>query len=183
MFLYVLIFFIYGLNLASDPFSSAVVVHHEALAARSSSLSEDELCDMALSTFMRRTDSDITRYVKPHLVSAIKEAVSSPESDDEGVASASSSPSPKRVIKTWVKQPESVKSTPRPELDEIILSAVQKAFEEKEAALEHKSKKIEGMFSKKTTTLITTCVGAIIAIVSSLGSVYGTMGNVGNCTK
>lgn len=147
------------------------------MAARSSSFSEDELCDAALQAFVRRADYDISRYIKPHLASAIKEASSSPESDSDG-----DSPSPKRVMRTWVKQPESVRTTPRPELDDVILAAVQKAFEEKESDLAHKAKKIDGMFSKKTTTLITTVVGAIVAIVSSLGSVYGTKSDC-NCTK
>jgi hypothetical protein len=153
---------------------SASVVN---MAARSSSVSEDELCDAALEAFIRRTDYDISRYVKPHLVSVIKEAVSSPDSDSDN-----NSPSPKRVIRTWVRQPESVRTTPRQELDEVVLAAVQKAFEEKEAELDHKAKKIERMFSKKTTTAITTVVGVIVAIVSSLGSVYGTKNDC-NCTK
>lgn len=182
MLLFVLIFFIYGLNLASDPFSSVVVVmDHEHMAARASSLSEDDLCDAALSTFMKRADSDLARHIKPHLVSAIKEAASSPESDSE-----QESPSPKRIMRTWVRQPESVRTTPRPELDEVILSAVQKAFDEKEANLAKKQQKIEGMFSKKATVAITTLVGAIVTLASTLASVYGTMGNVGNsgnCTK
>jgi len=182
MLLFVLVLFIYGLNLASDPFSSAVVaMHHDHMAARASSMSEDELCDAALEAFMKKNDSDLARHIKPHLASAIKLASSSPDSDNEDL-----SPSPKRVMRTWVRQPESVRTTPRPELDEVILSAVQKAFEEKEAVLKKKEEKIEGMFSKKSTALITTIVGAIVTIATSLASVYGTMnnnGNMGNCTK
>lgn len=182
MLLLVLIMFISGLNFTSDPFSSSVVVvHHDQMAARAHSLSEDELCDAALQTFMKRADSDLARHIKPHLVSAIKDAASSPESDSDD-----NSPSPKRIMRTWARQPESVRTTPRPELDEVILSAVQKAFDEKEAVLKKKEQKIENMFSKKTTAIITTVVGAIVTIASTLASVYGTMGNVGNsgnCTK
>lgn len=180
MLLLVLIMFINVLSFSSDPFSSAVaVMHHDQLAARSSSLSEDDLCDAALEAFMRKNAADISRHIKPHLTSAIKLVASSPESDSEDEASAS----PKRIIRTWVKQPESIRTTPRPELDDVILAAVQKAFEEKEAILKKKEEKIEAMFSKKATAIITTVVGAIVTIATSLASVYGTMGNVGNCTK
>lgn len=182
MLLLVLIMFMNVLNFTSDPFSSAVVeVHHHRMPGLNLHGSEDELCDAALQTFMKRADSDLARHIKPHLVSAIKEAASSPDSDDEN-----NSPSPKRIMRTWARQPESVRTTPRPELDEVILSAVQKAFDEKEAVLKKKEQKIENMFSKKTTAIITTVVGAIVTIASTLASVYGTMGNVGNsgnCTK
>lgn len=179
MFLIVMILSMCRLILSSEPFhssSSAVVI--ERIVVRPTSASEDDLCEEALSTFMKRGDSDIAKYIKPHLVSAIKEASSSPESDSE-----EGSPSPKRIMRTWVKKPESVKSTPKPELDEVILSAVQKAFQEKEEELEKKSVKIGEMFSKKTTTIISTIVGVIATIATSLGSVYGTINNYGNCTK
>lgn len=168
-----------SLNFSSDPFSEGVVDRQRShMIVLNLHSSEEDLCDLALETFMKRADSDLARHIRPHLAWAIKEAVSSPDSDEE-----SESPSPKRIMRTWARQPESVKSTPRPELDEVILSAVQKAFNEKEASLAHQEKKIEGMFSKKATAIITTFVGAIVTIATSLGSVYGTINNAGNCTK
>lgn len=139
--------------------------------------SGEDLCEIALSTFMRRTDSDLAKYIKPHLKSVIEEVASSPESDDDD------SPSPKRIIKKWVKSLDSVRNTPRPEMDEVILAAVQKAFEEKEALIEKKEKKIEGMFSKKSTALITTVVSVVVTLTSTLTSIYETKGNIQNCTK
>jgi hypothetical protein len=138
----------------------------------------EDFCDEALRTFMRRTDSDLAKYIRPQLVSLVKDATSSPESDDE-----QASPSPKRIARRLAASPDLVRQAPRQEIDEVVLAAVQKAFEEKEAAIAHKEKKIEGMFSKKATAAITTVVGIIVTIVSSLGSVYGTMNNFGNCTK
>lgn len=139
--------------------------------------SEEDLSEVVLSTFMRRTDANVAKYIKPHLTSVIKQVASSPESDDDD------SPSPIKVIKTWVKRPDSVKNTSRSDMDEVILAAVEKAFEEKEALLEKKEKKIEGMFSKKSTMLITTVVSALVTVASSLGSVYGTKDINQNCTK
>ena len=139
--------------------------------------SEEDLSEAVLSTFMRRTDANVARYIKPHLTSVIKQAASSPESDDDN------SPSPHKVIKTWVKRPDSIKNTSRSDMDEVILAAVEKAFEEKEALLEKKEKKIEGMFSKKSTALITALTTAVVTIASSLGSVYGTKDINQNCTK
>jgi len=141
--------------------------------------SEEELSDLALSAFMKRTDSDIARYIKPHLVSVIKEVASSPESDNDEDSSAS----PKKVIRSWVKKPDSVKNTPRSDLDEVILTAVQKAFEEKEFEINKKSKKIDGMFSKKSTALITAITTAVVTVTTSLGGIYGIKNNSGNCTK
>lgn len=179
MLLIVLLLISCSLNSSNEPTSTVVSVeHHGAMAARASSLSEDELCDAALEAFMKKTDSDLARYVKPHLASAIKEVTSSPESDSDN-----DTPSPRKVIRSWVRQPDCIKTTSRPQLDEVILSAVQRAFEEREVSLAKKSEKIEGMFSKKATTLIATVVGAIVTVASSLGSVYGTMNNSGNCTK
>jgi hypothetical protein len=166
MFLIVL-FMTSMLHGMQEPTSSIVVIYNTA-AARSSS-SEDEVCDMALATFMRRTDSDLAKYIKPHLACVIKEANSSPDSDE-----SSDDPSPHRVIKTWVTHPDSIKSTPKQELDDVILKAVHKAFEEKDAEIEKRSKKIDGMFSKRDTTLITVVISALVTIVSSITSVFVT---------
>lgn len=136
--------------------------------------SPDELCDRALVVYMRRVDSDLARYIKPHLTSAIQEAVSSPESDDDN------SPSPKRVMRTWVHHPESVQSTPQAELNEVVLAAVDRAFKQKEAELAHKNAKIEGMFSKKSMALISTVIGGLSTLVTALVSIYATKDN---CSK
>lgn len=179
MFLLISVLLMNALNFSSDPFASAVSVHHSALAARSDSSSGDELCEAALQAFMRKTDSDLARHVRPHLAFAIKEASSSPESDNE----ADAAPSPKKIMRTWVREPSSVRTTPRPELDEVILAAVQRAFEEQEADIAHKAKKIDGMFSRKCMATIAGVVCAFTTLATSLASVYGTMGNIGNCTK
>lgn len=162
-----------ALNLDDSDTPSAIAAGH----AISNIASGEDLCEVALSIFMKRTDSDLAKYIKPHLKSVIQEATSSPDSDDDN------SPSPKRIIKSWVRKPDSVKNTPRDDMDEVVLAAVQKAFEEKEALIQKKEKKIEGMFSKKSTALITTVVSALVTITSSLGSVYGTKLSENNCTK
>lgn len=145
-------------------------------AARSTVLSKEEVCEMALMSFMRRTDSDLARFIKPQLQSIIAEATSSPDSDSDD-------PSPRRFIKKLSESPDGGRSVPKHEIDEIVLSAVQKAFEARDAEIAKISSKVEGMYSKKHIALITTVVGAIATIVSSLASVYGTMHHLGNCTK
>jgi len=168
MLLIVLMLMVNPLNAMHEP-ASAVVV-------RPSSGSSEELCDAALSTFMRKTDSDLAKYIRPNLVSVIKDAISSPESDND-------EPSPRKVVRKWAGSPDMVRSAPKTELDEVVLLAVQKAFEEKEADLARKSEKIERMFSKKTTVFITALVTTVVTLTSSLASVYGTKDNSGNCTK
>lgn len=168
MLLIVLMLMVNALNAMHEPVSSVVV--------RTSSGSSEELCDAALHTFMRKTDSDLAKYIRPHLVSVIKEATSSPESDND-------EPSPRKVVRKWAGSPDAVKNAPKSDLDEVILQAVQKAFEEKESEIAKKSEKIERMFSKKGTALITTTVAALVTITSSLASVYTTKNSNGNCTK
>lgn len=169
MFLFILFLLPQVLNSMQEP--ASVVVYNAAAAQASSS--EDELSDIALFTFMRRNNSDLAKYIKPHLVTVIKEANSSPDSDD----SSSDSPSPHRVVKSWVAHPESVKSTPKQELDDIIVKAVCKAFEEKEAALVKKSEKIDGMFSKKDTALITVIFTSIATVITAITGVLITRNN------
>jgi hypothetical protein len=156
------------LNAMNEPIPSVI--------AGMSSGSSEELCDVALSTFMRKTDSDLAKYIRPHLVSVIKDATSSPESDDD-------EPSRRKVVRRWAASPDTVKHAPKSELDEIVLLAVQKAFEEKEIELLKKSEKIDRMFSKKSTAIITAVVSSLVTLTTSLTSVYTTKNNFGNCTK
>jgi hypothetical protein len=155
-----------------------VVLHSVSNIARE--LGHEDICDAALQSFMRRTDSDLAKYIRPQLVSFVKEAASSPESEDEG---EQASPSPKKIARRLAASPDAIRTAQRHEIDEVVLAAVQKAFEEKEADIEHKAKKIEGMFSKKCMAGIATCVGIFATLATSLASVYGTLNNAGNCTK
>ncbi len=163
-----------------EPFSRELAFAASAADEGSQSMtsrrvaSPDELCDRALVVYMRRVDSDLARHIKPHLTSAILEASSSPENEDDA------SPSPKRVMRTWMHHPESVQSTPQAELNEIVLAAVDKAFKEKEAELAHKNAKIEGMFSKKSMALISTVIGGLSTLITALVSIYATKDN---CSK
>jgi hypothetical protein len=188
MFLFVILLFFSVISLGMHNNNHLSVLHEPTALSLNSNddvdividhqvSSEEDLSEVVLSTFMRKTDANVAKYIKPHLVSVIKQVADSPESDDDD------SPSPHKVIRSWVKRPDSIKNTLRSDLDEVILSAVEKAFEEKEKLLEKKEKKIEGMFSKKSTALITTLVTAVVTVASSLGSVYGTKDINQNCTK
>ena len=174
MFLLVLFLVSQVLNSSQEPTSSPIVVYADA--ARSSSPSNDELCDIALAAFMKRTDSDLAQYIKPHLVTVIKEATTSPDSDD-GIAS------PTKTVKKWLMSPDTINSSPKQELDEVVLRAVQKAFQEKEKDFKNMATQVEGMFSKKSTGIITAVATILVTLASSLSSVYATLDSVGNCTK
>ena len=82
---------------------------------------EDRICNAALHMFAGRTDSDLSRYIRPHLRTIVKEATTSPDSDDD------SSPSPKRTVRRLAQTPDSIRTMPRRDIDEVVLSAVQKA--------------------------------------------------------
>ena len=89
-----------------------------------------------------------------------------------------SSSSQHRVIEKFYE-----KAADKQELDEVVLRAVQKAFQEKEKDFKNMATQVEGMFSKKSTGIITAVATILVTLASSLSSVYATLDSVGNCTK
>lgn len=180
MFLFVMLLLsnlIQASNHAPDKYLSPckVNVAPEFDLTKASESIEEELCETVLSSFMKKTDSNLTKYIKPHLVSIIKEATSSPDSDDD-------SPSPKKIVRKLASNPAQARIAPKQELDEVVLAAVQKAFEEKEALLEKKSAKIDRMFSKKATLLISAGVSIVLTLTGTLTGTLTTSKDC-NCTK
>lgn len=183
MFLFVILLISGLLNASNhEPISSLtppsvnMMPHLDIMQTRSSEdIIEEELCEVTLSAFMKRTDSDLAKYIKPQLKSFIKQVTSSPDSDDDN-------PSPKKTIRKLFANPGHAKIAPKHELDEVVLAAVQKAFEEREEEIQKKTSKIERMFSKKTTALISGVLSVIMTLAGTLGTTYGVEKDC-NCTK
>ena len=176
MFLIVLLLLSTVTNCSSEPAAAAVssfagsvlstVVSNAGHALLDGA--ESALCEAALSLFSRKTDADISKYVRPQLSTIIKDATSSPDNKDDD------DNSPQKVIKKIVSGDISIAEAPIKHIEELVMAAVQKTLEAKEKELADKASQIEGMFTPKSTACISAVSGVILAIVGSLAGAFGT---------
>ncbi len=139
-----------------------------AEAPASSPLDDDGFCDAAISMWRRPEQSELDRYIKPHLKRVLKQR--SPSNEDISYECNS------EVVRK-IKSGEDNYEMHEKRIHEMMVDSIRQAFAEKEHALQLKEARIKEKYSgKKTATIAviasicSTICGSICSVVVALKS-------------
>lgn len=118
-----------------------------------SSKDESDFCEVAMASFRGPDPMELDRHIRPHLMEVIRK---SPKNTDPVVA------------KTVSGDDNYAASDKR--IHEMIISAIQQSFEEKEYIIACKEARIKEKYSGKKVAAIVTIFSIVSAVVSSVCS-------------